>query len=120
MKVLIPVLGILALTACSATASTSAQQESLSYSQGQKICSDLLVWSKVADNEGAPRFTPVLEADEALASSDGSELGPDMAELSQAFEQNNSLAWQLGQPQQVAQLCENSYGVAIPLMAQGG
>jgi hypothetical protein len=88
----------------------------LTSSQGAAICNDLQAWLAQAVNQGAPRFSTQLTADEnkALNSGPGAgeQLGQDLQALDTGVQQNNSLGLGLYEPTLTADC--NGYGVSLP------
>ena len=137
-RVLLPLAGgaatvSLLLAGCSSPAASSASaaasspatpaaatSAAMSSAQAAHICSDLLAWSKVADNQDQPRFTQTLANDVSEAGS--SQLGTDMGNLESDLVTENTLPLLPGPPGQPSDAqvvngdCQQ-YGVSIPLWA---
>jgi hypothetical protein len=85
----------LGLVACGGTAThhrtqVSASSAALTVSQGASICNDLNSWLVQAWNQGAPRFSATMTADESNAGS--SNLGTDLQTLDSNLQSLNSAA----------------------------
>jgi hypothetical protein len=91
----------LGLVACGATAThhrahVSASSAALTVGQGASICNDLNSWLVQAWNQGAPRFSATMTADETNAGN--SSLGTDLQTLDSNLQSLNSLALQPSPP----------------------
>lgn len=110
-------LAALAVAACSSSGGAAPQGPApLTSSQGAAICHDLSAWLAQAVNQGAPRFSPRLTADENKALNSGlgagQQLGQDLQALDTGVQQSNSLGLGLYEPPLTADC--NGYGVSIP------
>jgi hypothetical protein len=110
-------LVVVPAAACSSNGGAAPQGPApLTSGQGAAICNDLQAWLAQAVNQGAPRFSPQLTADEnkALNSGPGAgqQLGLDLQTLDTGVQQNNALGLGLYEPPLTADC--NGYGVTIP------
>jgi len=117
--IVLAVTGLVAVAAAACSSNGGAAPQgppALTYSQGAAICNDLKAWLAQAVNQGAPRFSPQLTADENKALNSGlgadQQLGLDLQALDTGVQQNNALGLGLYEPPLTADC--NGYGVSIP------